>query len=58
MEAALEQIRQVAAEGEDAHQRVMVALRDMVSSLENPHDTIHRFGQMVRFFPVAVTHSS
>ncbi|KAK6844447.1 hypothetical protein PG995_014557 [Apiospora arundinis] len=46
MEAALSQIRELAAQGEDSRWNVMVALRDLACSLEEPNDTIHRFGQM------------
>lgn len=55
MEAALSQIRELAAQGEDSRWNVMVALRDLACSLEEPNDTIHRFGQMVRptFIPKA-----
>jgi len=55
MEAAFGQIREVAAEGEEARRKVIVALRDLACSLEEPNDTIHRFGHMVylTFIPEA-----
>ncbi|KAK8017140.1 hypothetical protein PG991_008216 [Apiospora marii] len=49
MEAAFDQLRELAAEGESARQKVVVALRDLASSLEAPNDTIHRFGHMSKW---------
>lgn len=52
MEEALNQVRKLAAESEDNRRKAMVALRDLSSSLENLHDTIHKYGHMVWFTPV------
>lgn len=47
MESALDQIRKEAAGSNDARQKAIVALQSLVSSLETPDDTLHRFGHMV-----------
>ncbi|KAI0111777.1 S-adenosyl-L-methionine-dependent methyltransferase [Daldinia grandis] len=46
MEAVLDQVRKEAAGSEDARRKVLVALQSLVSSLETPDDTLHRFGHM------------
>ncbi|KAH7384628.1 S-adenosyl-L-methionine-dependent methyltransferase [Pyrenochaeta sp. MPI-SDFR-AT-0127] len=46
MEEALDQVRKLAAVSEDDRRKAMVALQNLAFSLENPHDTIHRFGHM------------
>jgi hypothetical protein len=47
MEAALEQVRKLAALSEDGRRHAMVALHDLAHSFETPHDTIHRYGHAV-----------
>ncbi|KAI0410564.1 S-adenosyl-L-methionine-dependent methyltransferase [Xylaria grammica] len=47
MQAILEQIKQLADEGDDACRNVKAALQSLVFSFETPDDTIHRYGQMI-----------
>ncbi|KAH9866814.1 hypothetical protein J1614_008507 [Plenodomus biglobosus] len=44
MEAALEQVRKLAALSEDGRHQAMVALHNLAYSLETHDDTIHRYG--------------
>ncbi|KAK8024997.1 S-adenosyl-L-methionine-dependent methyltransferase [Apiospora arundinis] len=46
MEGALDTLRGLAAKGGDERQKVIQALQRLAFSLENPQDTIHRYGQM------------
>lgn len=48
MEKALENIKQLAAEGEGSRQQLMVALHKLAQSFESTNDTIHRYGHMVQ----------
>lgn len=49
MEEALEQVRKLATESEDGRLKAIVALQNLAFSLEDPHQTIHRYGHMVCF---------
>ena len=46
MEAQLNQIRELAAKGEEGRLQLMAALHGMAFSLETPDDTISRYGAM------------
>ncbi|KAF2963106.1 hypothetical protein GQX73_g10471 [Xylaria multiplex] len=46
MEEALDNIRKEAAGSEETRRTAIVALQSLISSLETPDDTLHRFGHM------------
>lgn len=46
MNIALDQIRKLAID-DDSRRRLMVALHDLANSLEDPSDTLQRFGYLV-----------
>ncbi|PHH75738.1 hypothetical protein CDD82_4304 [Ophiocordyceps australis] len=52
MEDALNQVRKFAAQGDHGRREAVLALRDLLFSLETPHDTMHRYGHMVCFTPM------
>lgn len=47
MDEALDQVRKLAAASEDGRRKAMLALQNLAFSLENPHDTIRKYGHMV-----------
>ena len=48
MDAALDKVRQLAANADEATRRQLsTTLNRLVLSLESPSDTIHRYGHMV-----------
>ncbi|GAP82371.2 putative O-methyl transferase B [Rosellinia necatrix] len=46
MDAALEQLRDLADRSEHARRNVLAAVQGLVSSLESPDDTLHRYGHL------------
>jgi hypothetical protein len=48
MEAALNQIKALASQDEAARRQAMVDLQKLAFSLENAHETIDRYGHLVR----------
>lgn len=48
MDLAIEHVRSLAEKGGFDRRQAMVALQNIAFSLEDLHDTIHRYGHMVR----------